>query len=192
MQSNDKTVLKSGKHISTRFEMSWMDSKEEILHSSEAGESREGGDSWSLSPEETWAGSVLRWNLPHWHLPEPKPHSGSLESRVEWQHFLHPFRIPQYGKHLDLLKEKEVIHWLHFFLVVFCVNASFVKETFYLQKNWKQEGMILDCVVSGLNSSLSWICKINYIKNVYGISQTTSVSLCVLQLLSGWCGSVPE
>lgn len=72
--------------------------------------------------EETWAGSVPLWNLPHWHLPEPKPHSGSLESRVEWQHFLHPFRVPQYGKHLDLLKKKsQVIHWLRcdFFLSLF-------------------------------------------------------------------------
>lgn len=96
------------------------------------------------------------WNLPHWHLPEPKPHCGSLESRVEWQHFLHPFRIPQYGKHLNLLKKKsQVVQWLrsdcflNLFVcgcvcggaLVFWINASFVSGIFYLWtiRNWKQD-----------------------------------------------------
>lgn len=119
--------------------------------------------------EETWAGPVPYWNLPHRHLPEPKPHSGSLESRVEWQHFLHPFRLPQYGKHLDLLKKKsQVVHWLcwiFFFLVVFWVNASLVKETFYLwtMTNWKQKGSWLDTWLLQ-NSSLLCISIMNYIK----------------------------
>lgn len=76
------------------------------------------------------------WNLPHWHLPEPKPHCGSLESRVEWQHFLHPFRVPQYGKHLNLLKKKsQVVQWLRsdcfFYLFLYVCVCVYVGGHWY-------------------------------------------------------------
>lgn len=92
--------------------------------------------------EETWAGSVLHWNPPHWHLTEPKPHSGSLESREEWQHFLHPFRVPQYGKHLDLFKKKShtlVCSWIFFYLVVFLCKCKFCKGNLLSENNNKLE-----------------------------------------------------
>lgn len=98
----------SDKHICIKSERRGMDNKEDLKKFTSVLRIKR---KWRhppfnpLSWVETW---VLCVNQPHWHPPEPKPPSGSLESTGR-QHFLHSLTAPQYGKHLSLLKEKRQV-----------------------------------------------------------------------------------
>lgn len=77
------------------------------------------------------------------------------KEEAEWQHFLHAFGVPQYGKHFSLLKEKcQVMHWLFLDCLgwYFWINLSLGKGSILSVNNNKLRtggavGLKLDCVV---------------------------------------------
>lgn len=113
----------------------------------ENAKSSEGGDSWISLP--------VRGNLSRVSTAQESYHTGIcqsqnliLESRLEWQHFLHPFSVPHCGTFWPLTEEKSSHPFFFFMLVVKTLVKVFVKAAIsFATANWKQKGgWFDDCV----------------------------------------------